>query len=142
MSYFRRWMGSRRGFTLLEILLVVVIIGVLATLALPMYTRARERAKGAEAMVMLGRLIDAEKMYYLESPSNVFYKGTASSPFASVDWSTLGVDDPTALSGHMFQYYWTANPGGGMVSFIASSANLKYSAMLYSTGEATIERIQ
>jgi prepilin-type N-terminal cleavage/methylation domain-containing protein len=46
----------KRGFTLLELVVVIVIIGVLATLGIATYTRMIERARGAEARQVLGAI--------------------------------------------------------------------------------------
>ena len=48
--------GSNKGFTLIEIIIVIVIIGVLATLALPKITGQLESARGGEAMSMMGAI--------------------------------------------------------------------------------------
>ncbi len=44
----------KRGFTLLELVVVIVILGVLATLGFTQYGRMVERARGAEARMILG----------------------------------------------------------------------------------------
>jgi len=44
----------RRGFTLLEIIVVIIIIGVLATLGFVQYSAVIEKARGAEAKSTIG----------------------------------------------------------------------------------------
>lgn len=58
---------SRRGFTLLELILVIIVIGILATLAIPKFADMAEKARGAEAVNTLGIIKTAEDMYKLET---------------------------------------------------------------------------
>lgn len=46
----------RRGFTLLEIIVVLIIIGIIATLGLTQYTRVIEKGRTAEAKSNLGTI--------------------------------------------------------------------------------------
>jgi prepilin-type N-terminal cleavage/methylation domain-containing protein len=45
-----------RGFTLIEVMLVVALIGVLATLAIPNFVRMAARAQKAELFTVLGKV--------------------------------------------------------------------------------------
>ncbi len=55
----------KKGFTLIEMLVVVLIIGILAGVALPQYTNAVRKARVAEAKITLRALIDATDRYIL-----------------------------------------------------------------------------
>ena len=55
---------SNKGFTLIELLVVFIIISILAGLAIPNFTRTRERAFDKEAQTAL-RLIQAAERVYL-----------------------------------------------------------------------------
>jgi len=56
----------RKGFTLIEIMVVVVIIGVLAALAIPTYKLAVVRARQREALVNLKYLWELEQAFFAE----------------------------------------------------------------------------
>lgn len=50
----------RKGFTLVEILVAVMIVSILVTMAVPMYEKTIEKSRVAEARSMLKRIYDAK----------------------------------------------------------------------------------
>ncbi len=60
------------GFTLLELLMVVIIIAILASIALPQYIRAAERARVAEAIQILSSLRSAEHRYKAMTQTQIY----------------------------------------------------------------------
>jgi len=63
---------NRKGFTLVEVLIVVIIIGILAAIGIPQFASSIEKAKGGEAKAGLGHLQTGEKIYFAE---NEYYVG-------------------------------------------------------------------
>lgn len=64
-------MINKKGFTLIELMVAIAIIGILAATAVPMYSTYRQRARTAEAQIMLKNLADAQIAYFLDN--NKFY---------------------------------------------------------------------
>jgi len=58
---------NQRGFTLTEVLIVVAIIGLLASLVMPRFFGQNERGIAAEAVAMLSAIRQAEVAYNLEN---------------------------------------------------------------------------
>jgi len=56
-------MFRKKGFTLLELIIVIIVIGILASIALPRYMRVAERARLAEAKNMLSSLRSSQIRY-------------------------------------------------------------------------------
>ncbi|MDD5005358.1 MAG: prepilin-type N-terminal cleavage/methylation domain-containing protein [Candidatus Omnitrophica bacterium] len=57
----------KTGFTLMEIMIVIIIIGILVRLAIPRYTHTIENSRTAEALDVLGAIRNAQMRYVLDN---------------------------------------------------------------------------
>jgi prepilin-type N-terminal cleavage/methylation domain-containing protein len=53
-----------KGFTLLELIVIVIIIAILATFGFTQYTKVVEKGRTAEAKAILGQIRSAETSYW------------------------------------------------------------------------------
>lgn len=89
----------KKGFTLLELIVVIIVLGILATLGLTQYGRTVERSRGSEARNILGTLRTLAASIYME-------QGTGTG--LTVDMVGIGTaldQSPSACrSSHYFSY--------------------------------------
>ena len=71
---------NRKGFTLVELMIVVAIIGILAAIAIPNFLQFRLKAKTSEAKSNLGAIRSTEVAYFAEW--NFFVAGQGLTPDA------------------------------------------------------------
>ena len=93
------------GFTLMEVLMTVVLMGILASMAVPSYTRVVERGYWRSAQDILQTLYAGEQVYF--TVNNAYQ---AIPPGA---WSTIYMDDPN-----------TSTPFVGRVTFTITAAGV------------------
>lgn len=60
---------NKQGFTLTELLITVVIVGILVSISLPMYTRTIERSRATEAMAAIKSMNDSIYAFFIERES-------------------------------------------------------------------------
>ena len=67
----RKRMKSQKGFTLIELMIVIAIIGILAAIAIPRFSNATNSANVAKAQADLSTLDSAITVYLAANPSGV-----------------------------------------------------------------------
>ena len=108
------------GFTLVELMIVVVILGILAAVAIPAFTRYVKRSKTAEATGNISKIYQGQVSYYQAAqeqstlasfvnatampstaPSNVKYQANVTQWTGDANWNAVSFSLDT---GHYYQY--------------------------------------
>jgi prepilin-type N-terminal cleavage/methylation domain-containing protein len=107
-----------RGFTLVELMVVIVIIGILAAVAIPKFLDATNKAKASEFPTQLTAMYTGEIAYQAE-------KGTYATTLAHLKDSGC-VDVPEHRGGSNTRYLWpTPRPFVPLRSLTISSVSLQ-----------------
>ena len=98
---------SSRGFTLVELLVVVVIIGVLAAIAIPKFQSTKGKANAATLKSDLRNLATAQEAYFYEHftyTTNTAALNAVLSTGVTITWGTVGPAGWSAKVTHPLAY--------------------------------------
>src|SRR6476661_6368519 len=93
---------SQKGFTLVELMVVVAIIGLLSAVAIPNFQKYQARSKTTEAKLQLSAIYTAEASFYTDY--NVYhsclsYMGYNPSEESTSRYFTTGFSNTVAING-------------------------------------------
>lgn len=132
----QRTKSARRGFSLIELLIVVAIILIIAAIAIPNMLRARMAANESSAASSVRQISRAEIAYYATFPAKGYADALAnlSGPVTgcSATVTTACLIDSSLASGQKSGYNFLATgalaSGGINTAFVAGAAPVTYNS--------------
>ena len=107
---------NQKGFTLLEVVIVIIIISVLTSLALPRLMSTIEYSRRAEAFSMIASVRSALERCFLMHDGSYSECDAGGGVFPwepYIEWSTLGIEDPGKSPNAHFDYVVRSGTGTG-----------------------------
>ncbi len=104
--------NRKEGFTPFELMALIAIITILISLSFSMVLRARERSMVAKGYIVLGRILDTQRMWY-----SVYRNFNPTE-----DWGVLGIENPH-LEGKGFVYKFDSWSSGDWIQYRAEGTS-------------------
>lgn len=129
-----------KGFTLIEMMVVVIIIGILSAVALPQYQKSVEKSRAAEAVTLGKAIVDAQNRSLDAFPSaSVARKGALDVHLSGGTWNN-DTSNANTYTTHNFEYVLgengvTIERVGGSMSYTLFMGNSSSQAANYCSGE-------
>ena len=116
----------QKGFTLIELMIVVAILGILAAVAIPAYQDYTVRSRVSEGLALAG----AAKLAVAENASNASALDAGyTSPAATKNVTSVAIDTTAATAGQIAITY-TAAAGNGILYLMPYQGGLAAPAIL------------
>jgi len=100
----------KKGFTLLELLVVIIILGILAALGLARYFRVVEKSRSSEARQVIGVIRESAAAYYADNLDLVGFGNSYAGIGAASEDIPVG-----CRSSHYFSYNAAMSGGGNVI---------------------------
>ncbi len=132
---------NKRGFTLIELMVVIVILGILAAVAIPFYNNYVHKSRSAEATVNINGIRTLEESWFAEN--NTYCDSVGDCNPSVVGNQTCCVAAPAGAPGNQTRN-WTAveltDPavGWSVIGFAPSGASTYYTYGVNSGCPATV----
>ncbi len=124
--------NNRRGFTLMELMIALVILAILAAVAIPVYRHYVMRARRSDAIHALLAIQISEEKYRLSNSTYGTLGQVWSGGTSEGGYYTLGVSNVSATS-----YTITATAVGGQADDSADGVSCATLTLTYSNGTTT-----
>ena len=128
-----RFFKKQHGFTLVELMITVVIVGILASVAIPLYQANVTRAKAAEADAALGSIRTALRVSYAENGS---YPSAAS--YVAITTLTIDVDSTDLVGSYFSPSDYTYQSDGSTFTIRATGSGDQSGIQRQMTSEGTL----
>lgn len=118
----------RKGFTLIEILVAVMIVTILVAMAVPMYEKTIEKSRMAEARTMLQRIYESKKRLMDDMELDTY--STAKFGFENLDFTFRCSHGTSSANNHITKCatkdftYALAPSGTGNINYVCAARRI------------------